>query len=142
MYATSTILSLSLTRRSIETFAWEGFCGRLVVAVIPEHMMLANVTLEQMYARIRWSFDVLGRGVWPQRGFDGEDCCTPETTIVSYTGCGNNNAVQRMVPSSSRCYRTSGPSGIRALGVGVGGMRGGLTTTGAPNWTRVWPSRL
>ena len=65
--AKSKILIVSITGALCRAF---GFLGRLVVAVIPEFMMIPNVTLPAVYARIRWSFVQLGKGIWPKHDFD------------------------------------------------------------------------
>eukprot|EP00969_Alexandrium_andersonii_P242529 10712027-Alexandrium_andersonii.AAC.1 len=45
--------------------------ARLVCAVIPDNLIIPNVTLPQVYARIRWSFEHLARGRWPERDYLG-----------------------------------------------------------------------
>eukprot|EP00969_Alexandrium_andersonii_P190087 8398673-Alexandrium_andersonii.AAC.1 len=34
-------------------------------------MIVPNVTLPEIYARIRWSFEQLAKGVWPRHDFEG-----------------------------------------------------------------------
>jgi len=42
-----------------------GFMGRLVVTFVPDFLIIPGVTLTEVYALIRWSFEQLAAGRWP-----------------------------------------------------------------------------
>ena len=76
------IIVISITGALCKLF---GLLGRLVVTVVPEEFLLWKLTLEQIYARIVWSFECLATGIWPWKDF-GEKDFDPNTFRHKHRG--------------------------------------------------------